>query len=164
MTQRIFVSLGAIVVIGIAGILMLAPVAVTTAGAQSAGRYDPPRTAWGHPDLQGIWTSNAVMGVPVEQAKETLTAEDVARRDRAEALRNEQEPNRDVNIVWDEPETERKIQQPSLVVDPPNDGFRSQPRCRRRWTIGAPPTTASGSTHGRIWTSGIDVSRRGSRR
>ena len=120
MTQRIFVSLGGIVVIGLAGILMLAPVAVTTAGAQSAGRYDPPRTAWGHPDLQGIWTSNAVMGVPVEQAKETLTAEDVARRDRAEALRNEQEPNRDVNIVWDEPETERKIQQPSLVVDPPN--------------------------------------------
>ena len=60
------------------------------------------------------------MGVPAEQPKEVLTAEDIARQERNEALRNEQEPDRDVNIVWDEPETERKIQQPSLVIDPPN--------------------------------------------
>ena len=89
-------------------------------GAQAQGAFDPPRTSWGDPDLQGIWTSNAVMGVPAEQPKEVLTAEDIARRERNEALRNQQEPDRDVNIVWDEPETERKIEQPSLVIDPPN--------------------------------------------
>src|SRR5688500_2720631 len=26
--------------------------------------YQPPRTAWGHPDLEGAWTSDAVHGVP----------------------------------------------------------------------------------------------------
>ena len=120
MTQRSFVSLGAAaVVVGVAGLLLLTPVAVSTTGAQTSN-FAPSRTSWGHPDLQGIWTSNAVTGVPVEQAKETLSAADVERRERAEALRNEQEPNRDVNIVWDEPVTERKIQQSSLVVDPAN--------------------------------------------
>ena len=90
------------------------------AAAQEPSEFDPPRTPWGHPDLQGIWTSNGVMGVPVEQPKEVLTAEDVARQERNEALRNQQEPDRDVNIVWDEPEAPRTIQRPSLVIDPPN--------------------------------------------
>ena len=101
-----------------AAAVALASVLAPAAAAQ--GNFDPPRTSWGDPDLQGIWTSNAVMGVPAEQPKEVLTAEDVARQERNEALRNEQEPDRDVNIVWDEPETERKIEQPSLVIDPPN--------------------------------------------
>ena len=92
----------------------------TGVAAQAQGSFDPPRTSWGDPDLQGIWTSNAVMGVPAEQPKEVLTAEDIARQERNEALRNQQEPDRDVNIVWDEPETARKIEQPSLVIDPPN--------------------------------------------
>ena len=96
----------------------LAAAAGPRAGAQE--RFEPPRTPWGHPDLQGIWTSNAVTGVPVERPKETLTAEDVARRERTEALRLQQEPNRDVNIVWDEPVTERSIERPALVVDPPD--------------------------------------------
>src|SRR5690349_10928497 len=26
--------------------------------------YQPPRTAWDHPDLEGAWTSDAVHGVP----------------------------------------------------------------------------------------------------
>jgi len=121
MTRRLFVSLGtAIVGVGVVTLLMLTPVAFETAGAQTPGNFDPPRTPWGHPDLQGIWTSNAVMGVPVERRKETLTAEDIERRERRAALRQEQEPNADVNIVWDEPETERRFQLPSLVVDPPN--------------------------------------------
>jgi len=121
MTRRLFVSLGtAIVGVGVVTLLMLTPVAFETAGAQTPGNFNPPRTPWGHPDLQGIWTSNAVMGVPVERRKETLTAEDIERRERRAALRQEQEPNADVNIVWDEPETERRFQLPSLVVDPPN--------------------------------------------
>jgi hypothetical protein len=121
MTRRLCVSLDATIVgVGVVALLMLTPFAFETAGAQTPGNFDPPRTSWGHPDLQGIWTSNAVTGVPAERRKETLTAEDIERRDRRAELRQEQEPNSDVNIVWDEPETERRIQQPSLVVDPPN--------------------------------------------
>ena len=99
---------------------VLCSVLAAPAAAQAPSGFDSPKTPWGHPDLQGIWTSNGVVGVPAERPKEVLSAEDVARQERNEALRQQQEPDRDVNIVWDEPETERKIQQPSLVVDPPN--------------------------------------------
>ena len=118
-TRRFAVS-GCAVAAVAAVAVALASVLAPAVAAQAQGSFDPPRTSWGDPDLQGIWTSNAVMGVPAEQPKEVLTAEDIARQERNEALRNEQEPDRDVNIVWDEPETERKIDQPSLVIDPPN--------------------------------------------
>ena len=114
--RRFVVSGCSIAALAAAAALALAP----GVGAQSQASFDPPRTSWGDPDLQGIWTSNAVMGVPAEQPKEVLTAEDIERQERNEALRNQQEPDRDVNIVWDEPETLREIEQPSLVVDPPN--------------------------------------------
>ena len=104
----------------VAAAIVACALSALPAAAQAPSDFDPPRTPWGHPDLQGIWTSNAVVGVPAEQQKEVLTAEDIARRERNEALRNQQEPDRDVNIVWDEPETLRSIRQPSLVIDPPN--------------------------------------------
>ena len=118
-TRRFPASTCAVAAIA-AATVALASVLAPAAAAQAQGDFEPPRTSWGDPDLQGIWTSNAVMGVPAEQPKEVLTAEDIARRERNEALRNQQEPDRDVNIVWDEPETLRKIEQPSLVIDPPN--------------------------------------------
>jgi hypothetical protein len=37
-------------------------------GAQSAAKsYSPPKTPWGDPDLQGIWPSTAMVGVPFER-------------------------------------------------------------------------------------------------
>ena len=119
MSQRFAASIGVAVVVG-AVILMFVSRILYSAGPQAQTSFEPPRTPWGHPDLQGLWTSNGVTGVPVERPKETLTAEDIARREQTEELRNQQEPERDVNIVWDEPETQRKIQQSALVVDPPN--------------------------------------------
>ena len=42
-------------------------VAVCAAGALAAQSYAPPKTAWGDPDLQGIWPSTAMVGVPFER-------------------------------------------------------------------------------------------------
>ena len=50
-----------------------------------ATQWTPPRTPWGDPDLQGVWTSNTVTGVPLERAAEFgerlfLTDEEFAER------------------------------------------------------------------------------------
>ena len=59
--------------------LLLAPVAF--AGQQADG----PTTAWGHPDLQGVWNNNT--NVPLERpdtvaGRATLTDEEVANDDK----------------------------------------------------------------------------------
>src|SRR4029453_9188303 len=42
-----------------------------SADASAAKRVDPhwkaPRTAWGHPDLEGIWTTDDMRGVPMSR-------------------------------------------------------------------------------------------------
>src|SRR6185503_12743951 len=40
-----------------------------TASAQEK-RYAPPRTPWGHPDLQGVWTSDDARTVPLQRPVE----------------------------------------------------------------------------------------------
>ena len=59
------------------------------AEAQAARAKDPawaaPRTPWGHPDLQGVWSSDDMRGIPFQRAKaqmdrESLTPEEFATR------------------------------------------------------------------------------------
>ena len=52
----------------------------------SHGPYDTPRTAWGEPDLQGIWTGNSAHSIPLErpldvEARELTPEEAIARRE-----------------------------------------------------------------------------------
>ena len=59
-----------------------------TAAAQTkpaAAIWTPPKTAWGDPDLQGIWTSDDSIGVPLERPRrygnrKQLTEEEFAER------------------------------------------------------------------------------------
>jgi hypothetical protein len=68
-----------------------------TLAAQS--RYVVPRTAWGDPDLQGIWPGTGMMGVPLERPanlgeKSQLTEEEFAARTaqaRQQAAQDEEE-------------------------------------------------------------------------
>jgi len=48
---------------------VLAACAVARLAAQSAP-YTPPKTSWGDPDLQGIWPSTRMVGVPFERPKQ----------------------------------------------------------------------------------------------
>ena len=45
-----------------------APQEATTSSPSDA--RSAPRTPWGHPDLQGIWTTDAEIGVPIERPVE----------------------------------------------------------------------------------------------
>jgi hypothetical protein len=59
--------------------------AETTAATVKDPNWKAPRTAWGHPDFEGVWTSDDMRSVPTARApqfgtRETLTAEEFARR------------------------------------------------------------------------------------
>src|SRR5688572_16473667 len=59
--------------------------AETTAAKFKDPNWKAPRTAWGHPDLDGVWTSDDMRGIPTARPKdqmdrESLTAEEFARR------------------------------------------------------------------------------------
>jgi catechol 2,3-dioxygenase-like lactoylglutathione lyase family enzyme len=68
---------------GFAGVkIERTPAAVTT---DTRKPYATPRTPWGEPDLQAIWTSNSAHGIPLERPKDltdvkVLTPEEAAAR------------------------------------------------------------------------------------
>src|SRR5687768_13761367 len=59
--------------------------AETTAAKAKDPSWKAPRTVWGHPELEGVWTSDDMRGVPTTRPKdqmdrESLTPEEFARR------------------------------------------------------------------------------------
>ena len=109
--------MAAAVVVGIAG------VGVVSLEAQSSAT---PRTAWGDPDLQGLWTNTTT--TPMERPddladKESLSSEELAVRDAevAEAVSFDNISDGNVgayNEFW--VERGALITQTSLIVDPPD--------------------------------------------
>ncbi|MDP7480559.1 MAG: hypothetical protein QGI10_14950 [Vicinamibacterales bacterium] len=102
--------------------------AATSATAQSA-----PKTGWGDPDLQGIWTSSGATPFerPTAQAgRETLTDEEVASIRASTAARDEELANRAAqrteaggnvgayNNFW--MDRGQRTNRTSMVVDPPD--------------------------------------------
>ena len=82
--------------------------------------YKAPRTPWGHPDFQGIWTSDSVMGVPVEKAIESPSPEDLARQKKIRDVEAKLDASGS-NVVFEERELKWTIKKPaSLVTDPPD--------------------------------------------
>ena len=92
------------------------PVAVTAAGPAAAStgggaaNWNAPRTAWGHPDLQGIWNNSTT--TPLERLTE-------AEQDRGAAARAPViAATRGTGAAW--PETGGLLDRPSLIIDPPD--------------------------------------------
>jgi hypothetical protein len=101
--------------------------------AQGAATYTPPKTPWGEPDLQGIWSGDTL--TPLERParfadKPVLTEaeaekieEDVASRPGRDD-RSQRGTERDVaqayNQHWLAPPTRLADRRTSLIVDPPN--------------------------------------------
>jgi|KBSMisStaDraftv2_1062788.scaffolds.fasta_scaffold24509_2 hypothetical protein len=71
--------------IGLAAWVACAAVSLGAQSAAGARNYTPPKTAWGDPDLQGIWPSTDMVGVPFERPKQfgtrlSLTDEEFKQR------------------------------------------------------------------------------------
>ena len=62
---RVNIGIGAIFVA--CGVTAASLVAQSGQTARSTKTYTPPKTPWGDPDLQGIWPSTAMVGVPFER-------------------------------------------------------------------------------------------------
>lgn len=115
--MRAGVTAGHLAAVAIVVGLLIAPV------MRAQDRYAAPRTPWGHPDLQGVWTSDDARTVPLQRAAEfgdrrLLTDEEfAARRQRDDETRG------DVKVAAGTFVGEvgtRSLRQTSLVVDPPN--------------------------------------------
>lgn len=105
------------------GLLAAVAAAGQTAGA---GATTPRRTAWGHPDLQGIYNFNT--NTPLERPREMgtrrlLTAEEMVAREEGARRFLTDVPPRDgdpgtYNRFWnDQPKVDRRT---SMIVDPPD--------------------------------------------
>src|SRR4051812_11986735 len=105
-----------------------AVVAVAKAAEPAQAKSSPsqpfsvPKTAWGHPDLQGIWNNSTT--TPLER----MTA------DEQERGRAAQRPVRDATdgtgAAW--PETGGPIERAFLVVDPPDGRIPMKPEAIQR--------------------------------
>ena len=93
----------------------------SSAGAQN-GDGAAPRTAWGDPDLQGIWNNSTT--TPFEQLTEAEQQRD--RDARAPVIA----ATRGTGAAW--PETGGRLEQPSLIIDPPNGRISMKPEAISR--------------------------------
>ncbi|HXS80581.1 MAG TPA: hypothetical protein VN818_09865 [Gammaproteobacteria bacterium] len=97
-----------------------------SAEAQAAARVDPgwapPKTPWGHPDLQGIWTTDDMRGIPQQRppefgTRQHLTDEEFAARgEQREGARQTQD--RGAVGTFRNEEGTRTFGYTSMVVDP----------------------------------------------
>jgi len=122
-------------VIGCLTLIVIALVAPAIGQSGTASKKAPevkswrvPRTAWGHPDLQGIWNNGTT--TPLERPndladREYLTDEEWAARAKEAATRAEKRPDdpvADVELAYNNEWYDRGVplKRTSLIVDPPN--------------------------------------------
>lgn len=98
MWQRLLASVGVLAVVSLPAILLAGQTAARGTAASPSKKWTPPRTADGHPDLQGIWDFRTVtpMERPSEFAgKEVLTAAEAAAYERRIVEDRNADTNRD---------------------------------------------------------------------
>jgi hypothetical protein len=70
---------------------------VSTAFVASAQKpYSAPRTPWGHPDLQGTWTTDDARSVPLQRAVEFGDRRHLTDQEYADRKRRDDETRGDV--------------------------------------------------------------------
>jgi hypothetical protein len=97
--------------------------AETMAAAVVDPRWQAPRTSWGHPSIEGVWTSDDMRSVPLNRPaefgmRESLTAEEFrARASQDEGARNDAA---NVGALLLHEYGVRTFGYTSLVIDPPD--------------------------------------------
>jgi hypothetical protein len=97
--------------------------AETTAAKVTNPGWKAPRTSWGHPDLDGVWTSDDMRGIPTSRPagqadRESLTPEEFARRAGGDEASRDRAVNQETFLRNEF--GVRTYGYTSFVVDPPN--------------------------------------------
>ena len=130
MIRRSLQGLGISLLFGVFIALPASPAAAQAKGsadASAAKRANPhwkaPRTAWGHPDLEGIWTTDDMRGVPMSRqpqfgTRTHLTDEEFAARAKQRARARDIDDAR--TGTFRNEEGSRDFSYTSMVIDPPD--------------------------------------------
>jgi hypothetical protein len=125
-----FINLAAAAAVAILTISAAPPAAAQAKGsaeAAAANRLNPnwkaPRTSWGHPDLEGIWTTDDMRGVPMSRPQQYGTRMHLSDEEFA-ARAKQRDAARDIDDAragtFRNEEGTRDFSYTSMVIDPPD--------------------------------------------
>ena len=103
--------------------LIIAAICATAVVASAQKPYSAPRTPWGHPDLQGTWTTDDARSVPLQRAPEFGDRRFLSDQEYADRKRRDDETRGDVRGAAGTFVGEvgsRTHRQTSLVIEPAN--------------------------------------------
>ena len=143
------------------------PLVITAYNGGPAIPYAVPKTPWGDPDLQGVWSSDDTSGIPRERPKAEgarlyQTEEDFAKRVKA-VERGIKRGEGDIGAFRND-FARRAFRQTSLIVDPPDGSMpaftpealkRRAPRDRGTFGDGPFDSTQDFTLYDRCITRGI---------
>jgi hypothetical protein len=100
-----------------------APATASSRQALKASAFTPPRTPWGDPDFQGSWTTDDVIGIPLQRPQTFgdrlyLNEEEFAARAKADEQNRKNNANAIGSFRFDV--GYRSFRQTSLISDPPD--------------------------------------------
>jgi hypothetical protein len=157
--------------LGAGTVACLAPRAEQTTSASKA--RTAPRTAWGDPDLRGVWTGSSI--TPLERPEqfagreflteaEAAAIEERAARDRVDRPPKPGDPGTYNQIWFDPASTVVPTRRTSLIVDPPDgrlpfteEGRRHQTRSSARYGVGPRDSWVDLDTGERCLTDGMPL-------
>ena len=124
---------------------LLVPATTATAGQSQSGagdtdgRWSPPRTAWGAPDLRGVWDYRTMTPLqrPREFVGQAVMTDEEAAAYQARTLEEQADYDRSpsVHAKWwlDYGKELTADKRTSLIVDPPDGPSEAGARARSRW-------------------------------
>ena len=170
MMRNSFIFVAAMSAVVVSGLTTMALQAQTPAKSSAPSKpYTVPKTPWGDPDLSGVWTSDAAIGIPMQRpdqfgGRAELNDEEFAAKLTRDAQTRERAENAIGSFRNDNAWLVKTFRQTSLIVDPPDGKMpavtpyaESRRATRDQGTFGAGPfdKTEDFTNYDRCITRGI---------
>ena len=103
---------------------------------RDAQTYSAPKTPWGDPDLQGIWSGDSAFGIPLQRPEALGTKAELTDKEFAEKVARDERTRKRASTpsarsATTTPGSRESFRQTSLIIDPP-ERPRAGARARSR--------------------------------